>query len=68
MKISEMSAELRMVFDAMKDQLIIVLVNRLGGDLEIPVDEIDGTGRFNMVMEIDHEARSFTFKVTEKGK
>ena len=27
--------------EAMKNQLIIVLINRLGGDISIPVSEID---------------------------
>ena len=32
------------ILDDMKDQLFIVLLNRLGGTLDIPVSEVDGTG------------------------
>ena len=49
--------------DAMLGQLLIVLVNRSGGSIEIPIAEIDGTGRFNLSMKRDERARSFTFTV-----
>lgn len=41
------------VLDDFKDQLLIVLLKRLGGDVSIPVSEIDNTGNdlcaFNVV-------------------
>jgi hypothetical protein len=66
MKISELSSDHMMAIEAMKSQLLIVLVNRLGGETEIPVAEIDGTGRFNMTMHLDEASRSFRFKVVAK--
>ena len=66
MKISDLSSERMLVLEAMKSQLLIVLVNRLGGAVEIPVAEIDGTGGFNMMMSVDPATRSFTFKVVTK--
>lgn len=55
----------RAAIDAMKGQLLIVLVNRLGGAIDIPVAEIDGTGEFNLSMAID-ENRNFHFQTGRK--
>ncbi len=52
--------------DDMKDQLILVLVNRLGGALDVPIAEIDETGSSVLMMEVDHIARSFRFEVRKK--
>jgi hypothetical protein len=52
----------------MKNQLLILLINRLGGTVAIPVAEIDGTGGFNLAMRLDPTTRVFTFQVLEKGK
>jgi hypothetical protein len=32
------------LIDAMKEQLLIVFLKRLGGDLRVPVGEVDDTG------------------------
>ncbi len=48
--------------EAMKTQLLIVLINRLGGKVEIPVAEIDDTGGFNVAMRLDDVARVFHFE------
>jgi len=37
--------------EAMKNQLLIVLINRLGGKVRIPVREIDDTGRYLLAMK-----------------
>ena len=53
--------------DNMKDQLIIVLLNRLKGDgntVVIPVEEIDGTGKFIVSFQIVD--RAFRFVVGHK--
>jgi hypothetical protein len=50
--------------DNMKDQLLLVLVQRLGGKISIPVEEIDGTGRLIMLMKV--EGRNFTFEIRKK--
>ena len=52
--------------EAMKNQLIIVLINRLGGDVSIPVSEIDATGQFMLMLEPDHAKREFRFIVEKK--
>lgn len=52
--------------EAMKSQLIIVLINRLGGKAEIPVHEIDDTGRYLLAMRLDPETRRFEFEVRRK--
>lgn len=46
------------VLDDFKDQLLIVLVKRLGGKVSLPVTEVDDTGRntlsFNIVDGVFH--------------
>ncbi|MCJ2092110.1 hypothetical protein MKK67_06295 [Methylobacterium sp. J-072] len=54
--------------EAMKGQLIIALVNRLGGSLEMPVEEVDGTGSFVLLMGADDQAKTFSFRVERKER
>jgi hypothetical protein len=49
--------------EAMKDQLLIVLVRRLGGRIEIPCAEIDGTAGLGLALALDPTTRVFTFEV-----
>lgn len=55
------------LLEAMKGQMLIVLVNRLGGKVDIPVDEVDGTGAYMLAMHPDLERRIFTFEVEKKS-
>jgi hypothetical protein len=64
--IRDLSSQHQMAIEAMKSQLIIVLVNRLGGTIEIPATEIDATGSLNLMMALDDKTRVFTFKVVNK--
>lgn len=66
--ISELSYEHQQVIEAMKSQLLIVLINRLGGTVDLPVAEVDGTGKFNLAMRVDPATRMFHFQVLEKRK
>lgn len=50
--------------DNMKDQLILVLIARLGGTLDIPVAEIDGTGDRMLLMSV--KGRTFHFELRKK--
>ena len=52
--------------EAMKNQLIIVLINRLGGSVDIPISEIDNTGGLVLMLEPNHEKREFKFVVKKK--
>lgn len=52
------------VIDNMKDQLILVLIARLGGTLDIPVEEIDGTGDRLLMMSV--KGRTFHFELRKK--
>ena len=54
--------------EAMKGQLLIALVNRLGGSLEMPVEEVDGTGAFVLFMGADDQAKTFSFRVERKER
>jgi hypothetical protein len=54
------------VIEAMKDQLIIALIRRLGGKLDLPVAEIDSTGGVVLMMSVDQERRMFHFEVRPK--
>ena len=67
-RFSDMSAEHRMAIDAMKDQLLIVLINRLGGDVDIPATEIDATGEFMLAMRFDPATRVFHFEIGKKDR
>ena len=50
----------------MKDQLLIVLINRLGGMADVPVNEIDATGTYLLNMRLDTKDKVFKFEVTKK--
>jgi len=52
--------------EAMKNQLLIVLVNRLGGCIQVPMSEIDDTSQFVMMLRLDNNNDSFTFTVHKK--
>jgi len=62
------SVELIKALDEMKDQLILVLVERLGGEVVIPVSEIDiaPLGKI-LMMEFDQDKLEFTFEVKKKN-
>lgn len=68
---SELDDETKQVLDNMKDQLLIVLINRLGGDANIPVTEIDDTGQYLCSMKIDNDpatrGQSLHFVVSKKS-
>jgi hypothetical protein len=62
----EDNPELAQALDDMKDQLIIVLINRLGGRTTIPISEVDGTGDKVLTMNVNQEKKSFNFEVRKK--
>ena len=53
--------------DNMKDQLLIVLIKRLGGDVTIPIEEIDGTGGALLSLSLDPDTRTFRFVASKKS-
>lgn len=53
------------LIDDLKDQLLLVLLNRLGGDVTIPVSEVDNTGQFYCMMHLT-DNREFVFKIMRK--
>ena len=52
------------VLDDFKDQLLIAFIRRLGGDVKVPVAEVDATGRFVVSMSITDG--NFNFLLSEK--
>lgn len=52
--------------DAMKEQLLIVFLKRLGGRIEIPVSEVDDTGDDLFAMSADPVTKVFTFAIQRK--
>lgn len=56
------------VLDQFKDQLLIVLIKRLGGTISIPVTEVDDTGRDVLSFSITTTSvtQSFNFTVGKK--
>lgn len=56
----------REIMEVMMPQLSIVLVDRLGGEVTVPVSEIDATGDRNLALRFDQEAQTFTFVTQRK--
>lgn len=50
----------------LRQQFLIVLVNKLGGSISIPVADVDGTGAFMMGLEVDQVANCFILKTEKK--
>lgn len=61
-KVSKTHAQ---AIERMKDQLLIVLIERFGGDAYVHVNEIDATGDRNLLMSI--RDGGFHFSVRPKG-
>lgn len=53
------------LIEVMKGQLLIVFLKRLGGEIRIPVSEVDDTGGDLFALAV--EGSDFVFKVTRKN-
>lgn len=56
----------RQVIEMLKDQLLIAFLKRLGGEIKMPVSEVDATGGFNLALSLDPSTAIFTFKAERK--
>jgi hypothetical protein len=68
-KLSPREADLLLggeTMDLFRNQLLIVLANRLGGNIAIPAAEVDGTGGYLLSLEIDPDARTFALQTRKK--
>lgn len=54
-------------FQLFRQQLFLVLLDRLGGEVTIPVSEVDATGKFVMNLHIDQDAKNFTLQLVRKS-
>ena len=63
---AQLNPEHARAIDDMKDQLLIVLVKKLGGQIMIPAAEIDATGQDTLTMMLEPRSRVFTFVVGKK--
>lgn len=54
------------LLEDLRDQLLIVLLKRLGGSVDIPVGEIDATGQDLMYMAVDANS-IFHFELRKKS-
>jgi hypothetical protein len=52
--------------DAMLHQLLIVLVNRLGGVVDVPCAEVDNTAGYVFALKVNPDTRVFTFEVRRR--
>ena len=52
------------LIDNLKDQLLLVFINRLGGVVDVPVHEVDATGGLVCLMSVDGGV--FHFEVRKK--
>ncbi len=50
------------VLDNLKDQLLIVLIRRLGGKVDIPVSEVDDTGGCLLSFSIQDGVFNFSLR------
>lgn len=55
------------MIEAMLQQLLIVLVKRAGGKVDIPVSEIDGTGHDMLGFHLMPDGKTFHFEVSKKS-
>jgi hypothetical protein len=53
------------VIDALKEQLLIVFLNRLGGQVSVPVAEVDATGSYTMSFNVVDGV--FNFQIGRKS-
>lgn len=53
------------VIDALKEQLLIVFLNRLGGQASVPVAEVDATGNYTMSFNVVDGV--FNFQIGRKS-
>ncbi|GLS33414.1 hypothetical protein SAMN04488498_10536 [Mesorhizobium albiziae] len=65
--IRNLSYEHQQLVQAMLPQLLIALVNRLGGTVDMPAKELDATGGFNLAMQVFEDEKSFRFEVVKKA-
>jgi len=63
---NDFDAETAEQFNRFKDQLLIVLIKRLGGVVDIPIDESNDTGQDMLYMESD-PVKGFHFEVGKKN-
>jgi hypothetical protein len=62
------SGEHQQVGEAAKSQLLIALVNRLGGSIEIPSEEAHATDAYNLQLIFKQCTETFAFSVTRKNR
>jgi len=55
------------MIEAMLQQLLIVLVKRSGGSVNIPASEIDGTGQDMLGFQVMPDGKTFHFAVSKKA-
>ena len=60
--VREHAPEHAAVLDDFKDQLLLALIRRLGGNVSIPVAEVDQTGGFVLSMRIVDNVFIFTLE------
>jgi hypothetical protein len=54
------------LIDCLKEQLLIVFLKRLGGHVDIPVKEVDDTGKDMLYFNVTPD-RVFHFSIQKKG-
>lgn len=55
------------VLEAMKEQLLIAFVLRMGGDITMHASEIDATGDYNLAFAVDPVTKVFRFITPRKA-
>lgn len=66
--LNQLSGPHAAVIEMLKDQLLIVLIKRLGGKVDLPCAEVDDTAGDNLAFSVDQETRVFHFEVWRKDR
>jgi hypothetical protein len=62
----EANPELAKAIDRMRNDLLIIFLNRLGGKIDIPASEVDRAGSFVLTLEVNPATRVFRFTTVKK--
>jgi len=56
------------MMDILRDQVLLALVKRAeNNELTLTIDEVDSTGECLLLLNVDNEKRTFTFKAIKKA-
>lgn len=64
----ELDPKLRALFEAVKPQLLVVLIQRLGGTVDIPTAEVDAAAPFAMALSVEDGVFHLEVRRTDQAR